>query len=332
MYNRIIQSAVILFLLLLTSCGKNESYRIPIEPVSPITITRFDLLIDKYVHLHDSVAEAELIASVGPFWNVYNRHILRLDDAPRYLNGLHKFYNEYSKIGVIPYAISQYADVKEECLELAKLSARYNKLFPNQSSPCYQFHISGLRNSIVTMDSLISISIDCYLDDEEWYAYRYHDYELPYHNRSRILPDVAEVLVRNSMTSNECTTLLDALVYEGKVAYLMSGLIDDNSITAVLGYTDEQASWCWENEPIVWSKIVENGDLYESNNIIINKYINPAPFTATLTSDSPGRVGRWIGWRIVEKYAHNQHLTPQQIATDTTAAIDVLRLSGYDGK
>ena len=33
--------------------------------------------------------------------------------------------------------------------------------------------------------------------------------------------------------------------------------------------------------------------------------MNDGPFTAEITQDSPGRLGLWVGWRIVESYMRN---------------------------
>jgi uncharacterized protein YjaZ len=33
--------------------------------------------------------------------------------------------------------------------------------------------------------------------------------------------------------------------------------------------------------------------------------MNDGPFTAEVTQDSPGRLGVWVGWRIVDSYMRN---------------------------
>jgi hypothetical protein len=36
--------------------------------------------------------------------------------------------------------------------------------------------------------------------------------------------------------------------------------------------------------------------------MLIKKYIDEAPFTATVSQESPGRLGVWLGWQIVQSY------------------------------
>lgn len=319
--------------LLVASCAKQSGYRIATEQVDPIEVVRFDTLLMQYVQLDDTLQMKPMADACGDFWSVYNRLLLGLDDAPYYIEGLSRFMGDSIIAPIYADVQREYADMSAECEQLAQLVARYEVLFPERSTPLLQTHVSGLNRSIVTIDSLLSISLDCYLGAAyPLYEQRYHKYELPLHGRERILPDVAEVLLRNALQPAQGGTLLDAMVYEGRIAYLMSGLIDDCSAEAVLGYTPQEAAWCSDYEQKIWTAIVEQSHLFATDNTIVRKYIQPAPFTATLTQDAPGRVGRWVGWRIVEAYARNCGVTPVELATDTTTATEVLRLSGYMGK
>ena len=42
--------------------------------------------------------------------------------------------------------------------------------------------------------------------------------------------------------------------------------------------------------------------LFSTDVMLIKKYMNDAPFTATISQESPGRLGAWIGLRIVDSY------------------------------
>ena len=337
MLRRIYIIALVSLLFTVVACSNRDYYRIDIDRVAPVDIFRFDSLVYEFCQLDatDTIRQYEITSRAGDFWKIYTRHIIAMDtfDAPLFQQGVTRFYHKFNDTGIFDKALRTYADDTDEAHKLAQVSARYLTLFPRHNQPQFQFHLSGLsQQSIVTLDSLVSISTDCYIDSCTWYRERYYEYELPMHTRERIIPDVSEVLLRNAILPVKVATLLDAMIYEGRIAYLVSCLIDNNSTTAVMGYTTQQENWCVENEHLVWTTIIEQGDLYKSDNITIRKYIQPSPFTATLTQDSPGRIGRWIGWRIVDEYARKQGLSPHDIATDTTLAIEVLQLSGYDGK
>lgn len=315
------------------SCNEQPSYRIVADNEPSIAVVRFDEQLLKYVQTDDTLQKKSFVDSCGDFWNVYNRRLLGLDDAPYYNDGLARFMGDTIIASLYADVHTTFADFSAVSERMAQLVARYKVLFPDRPAPLLQTHVSGLNRSIVTIDSLLSVSLDCYLGaDYPLYAQRYHTYELPLHTPERIIPDVAEVLLRNAILPPAGGSLLDVMVYEGRIAYLMSGLIDDNSAEAVMGYTPQQAMWCSDYESKIWTAIIEQSHLFATDNIIIRKYIQPSPFTATLTQDSPGTVGRWVGWRIVEAYAHSCGLSPRELAVDTLPANEVLRLSGYMGK
>lgn len=319
--------------IILTGCSQHADYSIRTSPETPIEIARFDSLLIRYAGLADTTDFNAAITEFGAFWNIYNRHILGLTDAPYYRNGLAAFMGDTSIARLYADTHREYADLSSEAKALSAVTARYRVLFPERPIPVFQTHVSGLNQSVVTMDSLLSVSLDCYLgSDYPLYRYRYNDYELPSHSRKRLVPDIGEVLLRNSLPVPEGRTLLDAMIYEGRVLYLLSGLLGTDSVTTVTGFSAEEAQWCITNETAIWRSIVEQQHLFASDNILIRKYIHPSPFTAPLTHDAPGRTGRWVGWRIVTEYARKRKLSPQELATDTTSAADVLRLSEYDGK
>ncbi len=325
---------VLLIAVTIACAEKKKAYHMEVKSASPIEIARFDVAVHNFfVQSPSPQSLPYFVDSVGDFWNIYARHILLLDDAPYYAQGMQRFLSDSVIVTLYNDVLCEFDDMKAEERELSLLIARYKILFPDRPVPCLQTHVSGLNHSIVTVDSLLSISLDCYLgSDYPLYASRYNKYELPLHQRHRITPDVGEVLLRNAMPPMQGNTLIDAMVYEGRIAFLLSALIDSDDATLVMGYTPDQAAWCNNYEEKMWTAIIEQNHLYSADNITVRKYIQPAPFTATLSPDAPGRVGRWIGWRIVQKYVEQCEITPQELAADTRSAQEVLQMSGYNGK
>lgn len=317
-------------LFMMVSCNFSHPYSVPVDDVEPIKVARFDSLVYRYVNESDSLQRMALKDSAGAFWGIYNYHLLHLSDYPDFYEGLTSFINDTSVAGIYADALSSYSDMSVMEQQLSLMSARYKALFPQCRSFLLQSHISALGMPVVVIDSLISISIDCYLGaDYAPYQQRYHRYELPLHSPDALLPDVGEVMLRNTVLSRK-GTLLDAMIYEGMIACLLSGLLDDDSAASILRYTPEQEAWCIENEQRIWNTIVEQCHLFTTDKMIINKYIQPAPFTVTLTQEAPGRVGRWVGWRIVQQYIENQDITLMELASDNRHSVEILRLSNYN--
>jgi uncharacterized protein YjaZ len=90
--------------------------------------------------------------------------------------------------------------------------------------------------------------------------------------------------------------------------------------------------WCETYEARVWSHMVDQKLLYTTEYMVINKWVNQAPFVAGIPKDSPGRLGQWVGWQIVRKYMkENPQVTLRQLMTDQNTQ-QILALSRYKPK
>jgi uncharacterized protein YjaZ len=96
--------------------------------------------------------------------------------------------------------------------------------------------------------------------------------------------------------------LLDNMLYEGKLRYILSQLLPKRKEYEFVAYSPEQYEWCRTNEKMIWKTILENQYLFTSNYLITSQFINDAQYTASLPVESPGRVGVWLGYQIVKSY------------------------------
>ncbi len=68
------------------------------------------------------------------------------------------------------------------------------------------------------------------------------------------------------------------------------------------GYSQSQLGWCAGNEVAIWNFFLQGTDLYTVDPDIIKNYIGEGPKTLGMPDASPGNIGTWTGWRIVQKY------------------------------
>ena len=78
-------------------------------------------------------------------------------------------------------------------------------------------------------------------------------------------------------------------------------------------YTADELSWCKENESNIWQTIINQEILYSKDIKIINNFIGDAPSTKGLPSESPSRVGSWLGYRIVTDYANKNCASLEEV-------------------
>ncbi|MBI3512360.1 MAG: hypothetical protein HY064_16990 [Bacteroidetes bacterium] len=96
--------------------------------------------------------------------------------------------------------------------------------------------------------------------------------------------------------------VLNKMVYEGKILYLEKALMRNSPDSIILGYSQKQIEWCLANEAMMYSSLIDKQKLYSENDDDLQHYTEDAPFTPDFPRESPGKVGNWIGLRIVESF------------------------------
>jgi hypothetical protein len=111
--------------------------------------------------------------------------------------------------------------------------------------------------------------------------------------------------------------LIEQMVEKGKLWYLADHFLPDAADSVKTGYTKKQLDWAEENEGNIWGYILKNENPYSIEPHVIQTYIGEAPFTQTMTEASPGNIGQWIGWRIIQKFVdeHDEMSLPEILAT-----------------
>lgn len=111
--------------------------------------------------------------------------------------------------------------------------------------------------------------------------------------------------------------------------YILATMMPQVQPYDLMGYTKFQWEWSRKYEQAVWNKMLDNKDIYSTDILLIRKYLNEAPFTTPISQESPGRLGTWIGWQIVNSYMeNNQQITLVDLLNDTNYQA-MLENSGY---
>ncbi|WP_162845337.1 gliding motility lipoprotein GldB [Flavobacterium arcticum] len=192
--------------------------------------------------------------------------------------------------------------------------------YPNFESPKVITLVSDdLQTKAIYAQGFVLIPLSLYLGaDNSLYDYE----ELPRYKvlqftPSQILPDVATSFVSGKIAPPRDRTLLALMVYYGKELYMQDLLLPGITDADKIGYTPEHLQWAQENESEMWRYFVDKNLLYDTDSKLAPRFINPAPFSKfylELDNESPGRLGRWLGWQIVRAYAeNNKNVTLQEL-------------------
>nr|NQU94238.1 gliding motility lipoprotein GldB [Bacteroidota bacterium] len=72
--------------------------------------------------------------------------------------------------------------------------------------------------------------------------------------------------------------------------------------------------------------------LYASDSETIRKLFTDGPFTHSFSSESPARIGEWIGWQIIRAYMNNNPDVTLNAMFEEVDAQKILEESGYRPK
>ena len=174
------------------------------------------------------------------------------------------------------------------------------------------------RNKIFISDNMLVISLDNYLGSDHFFYEGIPSYVVENMKESQIISDVASIYSQMYAPKIQSRTFLAQMIYYGRILYLKDLWLPNASDEVKIGYSQEKLKWIQENETEVWRNFVENEYLYSTNPKLVARFIDPAPFSKfylEIDNDSPGMVGRFIGWQIVKSYMDKNNVGLDKLLT-----------------
>jgi len=186
------------------------------------------------------------------------------------------------------------------------------------------------ENRIILTDTLLLIGLDNYLGPQhEFYANmsRYIAQEL---DPGLLVSDVAAAFIHQRVPYPKTRSFMAQMVYHGKQLYLKDLLMPLSKDSEKIGYTDQQIEWAHQNEGQIWRYFVERELLFSTDNKLGPRFLEPAPFSKfrlVLDNESPGRIGRYMGWQIVRAFMENNDVELTELLA--TPGEEVFQRSNY---
>jgi uncharacterized protein YjaZ len=104
--------------------------------------------------------------------------------------------------------------------------------------------------------------------------------------------------------------LCEQMVEAGKRLYFLKQVLPTEQDSIVTGYTAAQLEGCYKSEKDIWSFFVQNNLLYQKDPSLISDYMQEGPNTAVFGDASPGFIGQFVGYRIVEAWLQKNKALP----------------------
>lgn len=274
-----------------------------------IVIERFeqDLFKCKTSDLKNELAQLE--KKYPLFYPVYYNNVLNIPDfgdEAKQLIIMKEFIEKKAMKGLYDTVQQHFPNLNFLQNDLKILFTNYKSYFPQKPVPKVITCISEFSYSVFTVtDSIVGISLDKYLGPNYiYYADIFMEYSfmVPKFDKKYLAVDCANVLVANILPApSDKSTLLDKMTTEGKLLYTLENLLPDKKETDIIKYSSKEWQWCLDNEQQIWSFFLNKDLLYDTQFEQV-KYIKDGPNTYGMPSNSPGKVGGWLGWQIVRKY------------------------------
>ncbi|MDN3669218.1 gliding motility lipoprotein GldB [Echinicola jeungdonensis] len=225
---------------------------------------------------------------------------------------------------------NQFEDLEEIEKSLENAFKHISYYYPDFEVPKVYTFVSGFTSDLYLDQEMIVIGLDYFLPAE----HRFQPPEIPRYIAERytqehLVPMIITALSARFIESNlKENTLLAEMIFYGKAYHFAKAMLPCTPERLIIGYSEKEVEACYANEAFIWTHLIENEAIYETNAFEIRKYTGEAPATDIISPDAPGRVGRWMGWNIVDDYRFNNDISLTELMKEKDSQ-KIFTQSGY---
>ena len=200
-----------------------------------------------------------------------------------------------------------FGNFESEAEELESLFRHMKYYFPESQVPHVVTLTSDVRYDarVILTDTLLLLGLDNYLGEDHHFYRSIARYIAQVLDKKYLASDVASAFSKKVIKYPRNRTFLSRMVHYGKELYIKDKLLPTNTDAQKIGYTEEQMDWAQANEEEIWRYFVERELLYSTASDLDRRFLDPAPFSKfqlELDNESPGRLGRYVGWQIIRAF------------------------------
>jgi len=251
---------------------------------------------------------------------------------PNLLEGLKAYLQDTIIVALYETAKTIKTDILLKKLETA--FGYYKVFYPNDSIPTIITLIPGLDDAIPSVylyDDILFVHIDMYLGADN----PYYQSLFPLYIAERCDPVYLPVdifkkaMVYKKLERTPRSTLLEAMITEGKKLFFTEMMFPDLHERYIIGYSEPKYKWANEYSGNVWNHFIEKNELFGKGEALMRSYIEEAPFTKIFGNESPGRIGSFIGWKLIQSYMKNNPEITLNMLIQETDYEKILNQSRY---
>lgn len=216
-------------------------------------------------------------------------------------------------------SMEAFQDFDTFIIELQDAYGRLKTYYPSTKVPSkLTTTISGLHRDMIVTNDEIMIGLDYFVGKKATFRpINVPDYISKRFDRAHLASMIMRLVSGQFVKNGNKKTMLSEMIDHGKNYYLLSKIMPCTPMHILFGYTKEEWESINENEHIIWANFVENKLLYETSDFTKQKFIGERPNIYEIGDKCPGRIGTWIGWRIVKNYAEKTGISIEKVMSQS---------------
>jgi hypothetical protein len=320
--------AVVLYSCLGTA-NRNLNIDVSKVDVQPVVIKRYE----KQLFNIEKNSFREGLKTIAPEFPVFLK--ADLDDTLNLIR-LNDFVSSplntklYDSVLVIFPTLSPYEE------QLTEAFKHYKFYFPEIDLPNVFSYVSGLSYEypVQFYAGDMIVALDMYLGNDftEYRKTGLPLYKIERMNKDFLVRDCINEMYYYTYLEKPGKNVLQKMIGEGKRLYFLDAMLPETPDNIKIGYPEQKLNWCLDNESKIWAFMIENDLIFSSDMLVIRKFFTDGPYSHSFSSESPARLGEWLGWQIVRAYMNkNQEITLQELLVEEDAQ-KILTNSRYKPK
>ena len=319
--------------LVVYSCESSSDTSFSIkEEYPPVKINRMDIEIYRYPSMaadKQKAFNAEMESGISALLTMLN---MGHPDDSAYM----KYVNSEAVKMFTPEVEDVFNDIADLENVLGGVKQNMKKELPHINMCEIYSIVSPYNQSIYIADSTMLLALNHYLGVEHK-AYDGFEEYIKKTKQAKYIPyDIVEATIGtfNPYETTGDEMVLSKVLFAGAIVEAKMRIVPEASLSLALGYDEKELEWVEDNQQQLWNALVSKELLYSTSYMDINQLLSLTPCSSILHPQAPGRVGRYLGYKIIRAYLEknpsttlSQLLTPGFYKSQQTL-ID----SGYQGK
>ncbi len=215
--------------------------------------------------------------------------------------------------------VNEFVDIKDFVNEINYSFYLYNKKSKIKFNPNINLLISGFFHDVEVDRKNITIGIEYFLNKNNKYKPR----DLPSYVMERYTPKHLNSTVLSTFFSQfnlydeGDKSMINEMIAFGKLYYIISEILPCVGQNIILGYSIDDYKRIQENEAFIYSYFIQNELLFNQKDEVKKKYLDERPKTFEISSQIPGRIGRWLGYQIVRSFMETSSYSYEELLLES---------------